>query len=364
MTDAVAYHTVTGADPAEVDARARRAARTPSRSRRRRPSAASWPASDDLGRLAGVALVPIGPVTARGRSPTPGWPSPPSPPTTPSPACSPPSSPSTPDVTRSLPSRLRPDGPRPPHAPARVAGRPPTGARDAAVAGRPDPAAVRQGRGGAARRDLVDARRVPAVGRRGGRARPSGPPRRAWAACCCSGSPSTRTPTARRPATTPRPCSGPSARSRRRCPTWRSSPTCACASTPTTATAASSGRTASWSWTASLPQHVAAAVSHARAGADLVAPSSMIDGVVGEIRAGLDAAGFGPRRHLQLRRQVRLGVLRPVPRRRRQRAGLRRPPDAPDGPGQRARGAPRGGPRRRPGRRPADGQAGASPTST
>ena len=44
---------------------------------------------------------------------------------------------------------------------------------------------------------------------------------------------------------------------------------------------------------ASLPQHVAAAVSHARAGADLVAPSSMIDGVVGAIRSGLDAAGFG-----------------------------------------------------------------------
>ena len=43
---------------------------------------------------------------------------------------------------------------------------------------------------------------------------------------------------------------------------------------------------------ASLPQHVAAAVSHARAGADLVAPSSMIDGVVGAIRAGLDAAGY------------------------------------------------------------------------
>ena len=42
----------------------------------------------------------------------------------------------------------------------------------------------------------------------------------------------------------------------------------------------------------SLPQHVAAAVSHARAGADLVAPSSMIDGVVGAIRDGLDAEGF------------------------------------------------------------------------
>ncbi len=34
------------------------------------------------------------------------------------------------------------------------------------------------------------------------------------------------------------------------------------------------------------------AVTHARAGADVVAPSGMIDGMVGAIRAGLDAAGF------------------------------------------------------------------------
>jgi len=34
------------------------------------------------------------------------------------------------------------------------------------------------------------------------------------------------------------------------------------------------------------------AVSHARAGADVVAPSGMMDGMVGAIRAGLDAAGF------------------------------------------------------------------------
>lgn len=34
------------------------------------------------------------------------------------------------------------------------------------------------------------------------------------------------------------------------------------------------------------------AVSHARAGADLIAPSGMIDGMVGSIRRGLDAAGF------------------------------------------------------------------------
>ena len=34
------------------------------------------------------------------------------------------------------------------------------------------------------------------------------------------------------------------------------------------------------------------AVVHARAGADMVAPSGMIDGMVGAIRAALDAAGF------------------------------------------------------------------------
>src|SRR6185295_8588149 len=34
------------------------------------------------------------------------------------------------------------------------------------------------------------------------------------------------------------------------------------------------------------------AVAHARAGADLVAPSDMMDGRVAAIRAGLDAAGF------------------------------------------------------------------------
>ncbi|MEQ1570421.1 MAG: porphobilinogen synthase [Myxococcota bacterium] len=34
------------------------------------------------------------------------------------------------------------------------------------------------------------------------------------------------------------------------------------------------------------------AVSHARAGADMVAPSGMIDGMIGAMREGLDAAGF------------------------------------------------------------------------
>lgn len=43
---------------------------------------------------------------------------------------------------------------------------------------------------------------------------------------------------------------------------------------------------------ATLELLVAEAVSHARAGADVVAPSDMMDGRVGAIRAGLDAAGF------------------------------------------------------------------------
>ena len=43
---------------------------------------------------------------------------------------------------------------------------------------------------------------------------------------------------------------------------------------------------------ASLPLHVAAALAYARAGADMVAPSSMMDGVVGAIRAALDEAGM------------------------------------------------------------------------
>lgn len=43
---------------------------------------------------------------------------------------------------------------------------------------------------------------------------------------------------------------------------------------------------------ATLPLLVREAVSHARAGADVVAPSDMMDGRVGAIRAGLDEAGF------------------------------------------------------------------------
>src|SRR5205823_8090537 len=43
---------------------------------------------------------------------------------------------------------------------------------------------------------------------------------------------------------------------------------------------------------ATLPLLAQQCVSHARAGADLVAPSGMMDGMVRAIRQGLDAAGF------------------------------------------------------------------------
>src|SRR5690349_15181657 len=43
---------------------------------------------------------------------------------------------------------------------------------------------------------------------------------------------------------------------------------------------------------ATLPLLAEQAVSHARAGADVIAPSGMMDGMVGAIRAGLDEAGF------------------------------------------------------------------------
>jgi porphobilinogen synthase len=43
---------------------------------------------------------------------------------------------------------------------------------------------------------------------------------------------------------------------------------------------------------ATLPLLAEQCVSHARAGADIVAPSGMMDGMVRAIRTGLDAAGF------------------------------------------------------------------------
>ena len=67
------------------------------------------------------------------------------------------------------------------------------------------------------------------------------------------------------------------------------------------------------------------AVSHAEAGADVVAPSDMMDGRVAAIRQALDAAGLGGHADSFLCGQIRLGLLRAVPRGGGIRAAIRRP---------------------------------------
>jgi porphobilinogen synthase len=77
-------------------------------------------------------------------------------------------------------------------------------------------------------------------------------------------------------------------------------------------------------------------MSHAEAGADVVAPSDMMDGRIGAVRDALEAPTIHPHPHPGLFRQVRLQLLRPVPRRgglgRRARQGQQ--VHLPDGPGQ------------------------------
>ena len=80
-----------------------------------------------------------------------------------------------------------------------------------------------------------------------------------------------------------------------------------------------------------VDQLVRAAVSHATAGADIVAPSDMMDGRVGAIQKSARRARLRRSRDHVVRRQVLLGVLRAVPRRRRLGSAVRRPPHAPDG---------------------------------
>ena len=72
---------------------------------------------------------------------------------------------------------------------------------------------------------------------------------------------------------------------------------------------------------------------------------------------GARRGGLHRGRDRQLLHEVRLGVLRAVPRRARLRAAQRRQEDLPDGSRQRARGAARAGARRVGGRRLGDGEA-------
>ena len=76
---------------------------------------------------------------------------------------------------------------------------------------------------------------------------------------------------------------------------WSSSPTFACASTPATATAACGQGGADGFEVDNDPSSellARTAVSQAKAGADVVAPSDMMDGRVAAIRAALDDTGF------------------------------------------------------------------------
>ena len=73
---------------------------------------------------------------------------------------------------------------------------------------------------------------------------------------------------------------------------------------------------------ATVERYASIAVAQADAGAHLVAPSGMMDGQVAAIRAALDAAGSRRDRDLRLLGQVRLRLLRPVPRGRGGRAAF------------------------------------------
>ena len=64
-------------------------------------------------------------------------------------------------------------------------------------------------------------------------------------------------------------------------------------------------------------------MSHGEAGADVVAPSGMIDGMVGAIRAALDEDGLEGVGDPLVRGEVRVGVLRAVPRGGRGRSRVR-----------------------------------------
>ena len=102
------------------------------------------------------------------------------------------------------------------------------------------------------------------------------------------------------------------------------------------------------------------AVSHAEAGADMVAPSDMMDGRVGATPGGPGRAGLRDGAHHVVRGQIRLQLLRPLPGRGGVRPGLRGPPVLPDGPGQHPGGPAGGGPGRGGGRRHPHGQAGSA----
>ena len=101
------------------------------------------------------------------------------------------------------------------------------------------------------------------------------------------------------------------------------------------------------------------AISHARAGADAVAPSDMMDGRVGALRAQLDAEDLKETPIVAYSAKFASAFYGPVPGGRGFGARLRRPAHLPDGPRQRRRGGAGGAAGRRGGGGRGDGQAGA-----
>ena len=85
---------------------------------------------------------------------------------------------------------------------------------------------------------------------------------------------------------------------------------------------------------ATLEWLAAGALSHARAGADIVAPSDMMDGRVAAIRQALDERGLSEYADSGLLGEVRIGVLRAVPGSGGIGAAVRRPPQLSDGSGE------------------------------
>ena len=221
------------------------------------------------------------------------------------------------------------------------------------------PAPLRRARQRRAPAPAVAAGRRARVARRGRGGGGAGGRGAASAACCCSACRRRRTSRGRARGTTRARCPRRSARSAASRRSSSSPPTSASAPTPRhghCGVLAPDGHVLN---DETLPLLGNMAVAHARAGADLIAPSDMMDGRIGAVRRALDEAGFAEtRRDHGLLHEVRLGLLRPVPRGRRLRAGARRPALVPDGLRQRPGGRARVAARRRRGRRPADGQAG------
>ena len=182
----------------------------------------------------------------------------------------------------------------------------------------------------AARAGRLDARRRAALGRRGGARGGAGGAAR---------HPGDRALPLHRPVA-PRPdrlggaerrqprLHAPAARSRRPCRRSASSPTSRSTPIPATAmTALMEGEEIVND--ASVAQLVRQALVQAEAGADIIAPSDMMDGRVGAIREALDARRLRPRADHGLHGEIRLRLLRPVPRRDRHQRDARSATSAP-----------------------------------